>query len=74
MILNDDDDDFLGLNVSDVLNYSFSTRVNIDICASISKLSLLKCKCLECAEITKMTHELQNYHFAPKSYVTRFNF
>ena len=73
MILNDDNDDYQGFNVSDISNYSFLTRVNIDVWANISKLLLLKRKCSEYAEIMKMTLELQNYHFAPRSYVTRFN-
>ena len=73
MILNDDDNDYRGLNVNNISNYSFLTQVNIDIWANITKLLLLKRKCLKYVEIMKTTLELQNYPFALESYVTRFN-
>ena len=41
----------------------------MDIRAIASKLLLLKHKGSKYAKITKMTLELQNYHFAPKNYV-----
>ena len=74
VILNVDDDDYRALNVNDILNYSFSTWVNIDIWANISKVLLLKLNCSEYAKITKTTLELQNYHFAFASNIARFNF
>ena len=63
MILNDDNDDYQGFNVSDISNYSFLTRVNIDVWANISKLLLLKCKYSKYIKITKTIPEFQNYHF-----------
>ena len=68
--LNDDDENYRGLNISDLSNYSFSTQVNLDIWAIASKLLLLSHKGSEYAKIMKTTLELQNYHFALGNYVT----
>ena len=43
----------------------FTIRVGINIRANTSNLSLLQHNNLNYADFTKMTLEVQNYHFAP---------
>ena len=61
VIFSNNYNDYRGLKVRDLLNYSVLTQVKISY---MSKLSFLKCKRLKNLEFTKTTLELQNYHFS----------